>query len=254
LTVETLTRPRSELDDFARLNSLMSLMTGDEKHEPSSTSTKDVLWVLYDRILRVTPKTVDDDERDRFYLSKGHGPMAYYAVLAAKGFLDPAHLPTYGDFDSPLGYHPDRHMVPGVEISSGSLGHGLPLAVGTVLGLKARGFTDPSTWVLIGDAEMDEGSNHEAVAFAGRLGLEQLHAIVIDNDSATIDWPGGIEIRFAQEGWAVRRVDGRDHDALEAAYTAPHPGRPLLVVAEVERKDGRPRRWSGATRERQSWY
>jgi transketolase len=237
------------LAGFARLDELMSLMTGDEKHEPSSTSTRDVLWVLYDKVLRVTPETVDHPERDRFYLSKGHGPMAYYAVLAAKGFLDPAHLPTYGDFDSLLGYHPDRLLVPGVEISSGSLGHGLPLAVGTALGLKIRGLTDPKTWVLVGDAEMDEGSNHEAVAFAGRAGLENLHAIVIDNDSATIDWPGGIETRFAQEGWAAVRVDGRDHDALEAAYRTPHPGRPLVVVAEVERKDGKPRRWSAARKE-----
>jgi transketolase len=204
--------------------------------------------VLYDRVLDVSPDRVDDPDRDRFLLSKGHGPMAYYAVLAAKGFLDPAVLPTYGDFDSPLGYHPDRHLVPGVEISSGSLGHGLPLAVGTALGLRMRGLTGPSTWVLIGDAEMDEGSNHEALAFAGRTELDRLHAIVIDNDSATIDWPGGIETRFAQEGWSVVRVDGRDHDALEAAYKTPHPGRPHLVVAEVERKDGKPRRWSVARR------
>jgi transketolase len=246
MTVQTLIRPDAGLIEFTRLDDLMSMMTGDEKHEPSSTSTKDVLWVLYDKVLRITPETVDDDNRDRFYLSKGHGPMAYYAVLAAKCFLAPAYLPTYGDFDSPLGYHPDRHLVPGVEISSGSLGHGLPLAVGTVLGLAARGLTEPATWVLVGDAEMDEGSNHEAIAFAGRRGLERLHVIVIDNDSATIDWPGGVETRFAQEGWAVRRVDGRDHDALEAAYTAPHPGQPLLVVAEVERKDGKPRRWSSA--------
>jgi transketolase len=237
------------LDTFARLDELMSLMTGDEKHEPSSTSTRDVLWVLYDKILRVTPETIDHDDRDRFYLSKGHGPMAYYAVLAAKGFLDPAHLPTYGDFDSVLGYHPDRHLVPGVEISSGSLGHGLPLAVGTAMGLHARGFADTKTWVLIGDAEMDEGSNHEALAFAGRARLANLHAIVIDNDSATMDWPDGIETRFAGEGWSVVRVDGRDHDALEAAYHTPHPGRPLVVVAEVERKDGKTRRWSVARKE-----
>ena len=115
---------------FADLPGLMSLMTGDDKHDQAATSTLDVLWVLYDRVLRVTPQTAGDDARDRFVLSKGHGPMAYYAVLAAKGFLDPADLPGFGAFGSILGLHPDRVLVPGAEISSGSLGHGLPLAVG----------------------------------------------------------------------------------------------------------------------------
>src|SRR5690348_13597249 len=100
---------------------LMALMTGDEKHTSAATSTLDVLWVLYDRVLRVTPQTADAMERDRFLLSKGHGPMAYYAVLTAKGFLDPALLARFGSFDSPLGHHPDRILLPGVEIGSGSL-------------------------------------------------------------------------------------------------------------------------------------
>src|SRR5216683_3167035 len=124
---------------FADLPGLMSLMTGDDKHDQAATSTLDVLWVLYDRVLRVTPQTADDDARDRFLLSKGHGPMAYYAVLAAKGFVDPADLPGFGAFGSALGLHPDRNLIPGVEISSGSLGHGLPLAAGVALGLRARG-------------------------------------------------------------------------------------------------------------------
>ncbi|MFF1907674.1 transketolase [Kitasatospora sp. NPDC058218] len=221
---------------FEELTGLMGLMTGAEKHGPAATSTLDVLWVLYDRVLRVTPGTADDLERDRFLLSKGHGPMAYYAVLAAKGFIDPELLPSFGAYDSPLGHHPDRTLVPGVEISSGSLGHGLPLAVGSALGLRARGLTDPAVWVLIGDAEFDEGSNHEAVAFAGAYGLDRLHAVVIDNSSATHGWRGGIAARFAAEGWSVATVDGRDHEALYAAFTAEHPGRPRVVVARVEPK------------------
>ena len=210
----------------------MSVMTGDEKHTEASSSTLDALWVLYDRVLRVDPGM--GEERDRFLLSKGHGPMAFYAVLAAKGFLDPELLRRYGSYRSPLGHHPDRMLVPGVEISSGSLGHGLPLAVGTALGLRARGLDEPRVWVLVGDGELDEGSNFEAIAYAGRAGLERLHTIVIDNHSATQGWPGGLEKRFAVEGWSVERVDGRDHAALESAYRAPHPGRPRLVVAEVE--------------------
>ncbi|MEV7022611.1 transketolase [Kitasatospora sp. NPDC093558] len=222
---------------FEDLPALMALMTGDEKHGPAATSTLDALWVLYDRILRVTPQTADDQDRDRFLLSKGHGPMAYYAVLAAKGFIDPEVLPSFGAYDSPLGHHPDRLLVPGVEIASGSLGHGLPLAVGTALGLRAQGLPGPAVWVLLGDAEFDEGSNHEAVAFAGAYGLDRLHAVVIDNSSATHGWQGGIAARFAAEGWSAETVDGRDHEALHAAYIAAHPGRPRVVVARVEPKN-----------------
>ncbi|MFE2598701.1 transketolase [Streptomyces sp. NPDC059396] len=218
------------------LTRLLGLMTGDEKHGPAATSTLDALWVLYDRVLRVSPETVDAPERDRFLLSKGHGPMAYYAVLAAKGFLAEELLPGFGSYDSPLGHHPDRTLLPGVEIGSGSLGHGLPLAVGTVLGLRARRLTDPRVWVLIGDAELDEGSNHEALAYAGPAGLEQLHTLVIDNASATYGWPGGIASRFEAAGWSAETVDGRDHEAMYAAFTAPHPGRPRAVVARVEPK------------------
>ncbi|MFE3946382.1 transketolase [Streptomyces sp. NPDC059118] len=222
--------------DYRDMNRLMSLMTGDEKHGPAATSTLDALWVLYDRVLRVTPETADAPGRDRFLLSKGHGPMAYYAVLAAHGFFGEELLSGFGAYDSPLGHHPDRTLVPGVEIGSGSLGHGLPLAVGSVLGLRAQGLTDPRVWVLIGDAELDEGSNHEALAYAGPAGLEQLHTVVIDNASASHARPGGIAARFEAAGWSVASVDGRDHEALYAAFTAPHPGRPRAVVARVAPK------------------
>ncbi|MFJ2116302.1 transketolase [Streptomyces sp. NPDC087850] len=232
MTTPTTPRVRSYQD----LDRLLALMTGAEKHGPAATSTLDALWVLYDRVLRVTPGTAEAAERDRFLLSKGHGPMAYYAVLAAKGFLSEDLLPGFGSYGSPLGHHPDRTLVPGVEIGSGSLGHGLPLAVGTALGLRARGLTGPRVWVLIGDAELDEGSNHEALAFAGPAGLEQLHTLVIDNASATHGWPGGIASRFEAAGWSAATVDGRDHEAMYAAFTAPHPGRPRAVVARVEPK------------------
>ncbi|MGW7412595.1 transketolase [Streptomyces sp. NPDC054863] len=233
----TTTRDAHATHGYPDLPRLMGLMTGDEKHGPAATSTLDALWVLYDRVLRVTPETVDDAGRDRFLLSKGHGPMAYYAVLAAKGFFGDDLLPGFGAYDSPLGHHPDRLLVPGAEIGSGSLGHGLPLAVGTALGLRAQGLTDPAVWVLLGDAELDEGSNHEAIAFAGPAGLGQLHALVVDNSSATHGWPGGIASRFEAAGWSATTVDGRDHEALYAAYTAPHPGRPHVVVARVEPKN-----------------
>ncbi|KOU26827.1 transketolase [Streptomyces sp. WM6372] len=221
---------------YEDLGRLIALMTGAEKHAPAAHSTLDVLWVLYDRVLRVEPGAAEEAGRDRFLLSKGHGPMAYYAVLAAKGFFPVDWLRGFGSYDSPLGHHPDRTLIPGVEIGSGSLGHGLPLAVGSALGLRAQGLDAPAVWVLIGDAELDEGSNHEAIAYAGAAGLERLHTVVIDNDSATHGWRGGIASRFEAAGWSAVTVDGRDHAALHAAFTTPHPGRPHAVIARVEKK------------------
>ncbi|WP_328443001.1 thiamine pyrophosphate-dependent enzyme [Amycolatopsis sp. NBC_00438] len=221
---------------YAELPRLISLMTGDDKHQAAAESTVDVLWVLYDRVLDITTGNFREPDRDRFLLSKGHGPMAYYAVLTAKGFLDEAELPTWSDPVSRLGHHPDRRRIPGVEISSGSLGHGLPIALGTALGLRARGLVSPKVVTLIGDAELDEGSNHEAIVVAARDALENLTTVVIDNRSSTRGWPGGIARRFGVEGWETRTVPGRDHDALSDAFTAPHPGRPLAVVAVVEPK------------------
>jgi len=203
---------------YADLPALLTRLTGDEKHDRSSFSTLDVLWVLYDRIL---------GEDDRFLLSKGHGPAEFYAVLAAKGTIPVEALDYFGEFDSPLGYHPDRNLAPGVEISSGSLGHGLGIAVGSAL-------TGRRVWCLVGDGELDEGSNWEAVQYAGRVGLGSLTAIVVDNDSAALGWPDGIEQRFMLEGWIALRVDGRDHAALEAALRPDLEGkRPRCIVAEV---------------------
>lgn len=227
----------TKLDDgYAALPALMRRLAGDEKHNAAAESTLDVLWVLYDSVLNIGPGNLADPDRDRFLLSKGHGPMAFYAVLAAKGLLPPESLDGWGDFDSPLGGHPDRTLVPGAEIGSGSLGHGLPIALGVVLGWRAEHRTSPRAVVLVGDAELEEGSNIEAIAVAGRFGLEQLTVIAVDNSSSSLGWPGGIERRFTVEGWAGRTVDGHDHEALRAALTEPHPGRPLIVVAEVEPK------------------
>src|SRR6185503_16232962 len=179
------------MNGYDDLPALIARMSGDEKHDAAAFSTLDVLWTLYDGVLDVAPERVDDPDRDRFLLSKGHGPMAYYAVLAARGFLTEDQLRGFGRLDSPLGYHPDRLLVPGVEISSGSLGHGLPIAVGTALGLEARGRVRARVFCLVGDAELDEGSNWEAVQLAGRLGLGRLTTVVVDNRSSTYHWPGG---------------------------------------------------------------
>src|SRR5262249_35441516 len=127
---------------------------------------------------------------------------------------------------SPLGHHPDSARVPGVEIASGSLGHGLPIAVGAALGGRR-------VYCLVGDGELDEGSNWEAIQYAGRVGLARRTEVAGGESSATDGWPGGIEARFLLEGWTAERVDGRNHDALERAFRAGGAGRPHAVVAEV---------------------
>ncbi|MFF5295186.1 thiamine pyrophosphate-dependent enzyme [Paractinoplanes globisporus] len=217
------------------IRAMVRRMSGDEKHAPSSYSTLDVLWVLYDRVLRIDPRKPDEPDRDRFLLSKGHGPAAYYAVLAAKGFFPPDWLDDMGGWDSPLGNHPDRLRVPGVEIGTGSLGHGLGIGVGVAHGLRAQGYADSRVFVLLGDAELDEGSNHEAIAYAAAVRLP-LTAIVIDNQSATHGWPGGIAARFP--GWIISVIDGRNHEQIEYALAKRHHDRPNLVVATVEPKRG----------------
>ena len=125
--------------------------------------------------------------------------------------------------------------MPGVEIGTGSLGHGLGIATGVALGLRAQGYRDTRTFVLLGDAELDEGSSHEAIAYVAAIRLP-LTAVVIDNQSATHGWPGGIAARFP--GWSASVIDGRDHDQIERALANRHHDRPNLVVATVEPKRG----------------
>jgi transketolase len=210
----------------------MARATGDEKHEESSTSTLDALWVLYDRVLRFDPAEPRSEDRDRFILSKGHGPVALYAILATKGFFPDDWLDTFMEHGGRLGSHPDRTRVPGIEASTGSLGHGLPLAVGVALGVRAKGLTDRRVVVLCGDAELNEGSNWEAVLVAPHLGLGNLTLLVVDNHSSTPDMSPWRQ-RSGAFGWDVHVVDGHDLDALEAALRIRHPEQPVAVVADI---------------------
>jgi transketolase len=201
---------------YADLPDLLARLAGDEKHDRASHSTLDVLWTLFDRVLQPD---------DVFLLSKGHGPAAFYAVLAAKGLVPAEELERFGSFESILGYHPDRTLVPAAGVGSGSLGHGLAIGVG-------RALAGRRVFVLVGDGELDEGSNWEAVQYAGRIGLSGLTAIVVDNFSSTHHWPSGVDARFRLEGWDAVRVDGRDHDAIADALTVATT-LPRCVVAEV---------------------
>lgn len=223
--------------DPAPLLPLVRRLTGDEKHDDSAKGILPVMWALYAHVLRVDPGQPRAPDRDRFLLSKGHGPMAYYAALAWRGFFPLEWLDRFLEFDAPLGAHPDRTLVPGVEISSGSLGHGLAIATGMAWALRAQGRTEPRVFCLVGDGELDEGSNHEAIAFAGRVGLAQLVAIAIDNSSARHGWPGGIAARFEVEEWSTRETSINALEEVVGALDAPSAERPRLVVVHTEVKE-----------------
>jgi transketolase len=214
-------------DEIVRL---AALATGDEKHEASSYSTLDALMVLYGRILHFDPTDPQLEERDRFILSKGHGPAAFYGVLCHHGFFPESWLPGFMRQGGRLGGHPDRLLVPGVEASTGSLGHGLALAVGVALALRAKDSASRVV-VLTGDAELNEGSNWEAIIAAPHLGLTNLTLLVIDNGSSTPPMRP-IADRLSPFGWDAEEVDGRDHGSLERSLSR-RPGRPSATIARI---------------------
>src|SRR5262245_55513361 len=217
---------------LAHVRALTDRVVAGENHDESSTSTLDPLWVLYDRILRIDPSAPDDETRDRFILSKGHGPSAYYAVLAAKGFFDEGLLDRFLEWGGRLGSHPDRNQMPGVEASTRSLGHGLALGVGTALALRAKGLLDQRVIVLCGDAELNEGSNWEAILLAAHLALTNLTLLVIDNHSSSIAMDPWVA-KLTAFGWSAVVVDGHDHAALETALSPRPADRPNAVVADI---------------------
>jgi transketolase len=217
------------LDDA---RALMARATGDEKHEESTTSTLDALWVLYDRILRIDPADPAAEDRDRFILSKGHGPTALYAILAARGFFPVSWLDSFMEHGGHLGSHPDRTQVPGIEASTGSLGHGLAIAAGVALALRAKGLEEQRVFVLCGDAELNEGSNWEAILLAPERRLGNLTLLVIDNHSSEPTMPPW-DACLGSFGWDTLLVDGHDHVALERGFRVRHGDRPTAVVADI---------------------
>lgn len=217
--------------DLVRIRQLMTLTLGDEKHSSSARSTLDVLWVLYDRILRYDPENPRSEDRDRFVLSKGHGCVTFYAILADRGFFPPDKLKTFMQWDSILGTHPDRNQVPGVEASTGSLGHGFPMAVGMAMALRIKQ-SSSRVFVLIGDGECNEGTVWEAALVAGNQHLSRLTCILVNNHSSSQEL-GELAAKFAAFGWATTTINGRDHDQIYEALSRTDPSRPTAVIAEI---------------------
>lgn len=219
--------------------------TPDGAHIGGSLSAVEILLTLYRRVLRVDPAFPDDPNRDIFLLSKGHAAAGWYAVLAELGFLSDDELARYGTPGSPYMAHPNP-VVPGVEMATGSLGHGLPLGVGFALGARIRGL-DRRCVVLTGDGELQEGSVWEAAMAAGSLGLDSLTAVVdrnhlqITGDTESVIRLEPLADRWRSFGWTVHEVDGHDVAALTTVLTAPPvPGRPTAVIAHTRKGCGVP--------------
>jgi transketolase len=209
-----------------------------EGHIPSAFSILDIVWTLYDRVLRYDAKNPKAADRDRFILSKGHGSLAVYTVLAEKGFFPPSELNQYCTLKSRLGGHPDHNKVPGIEASTGSLGHGLPFGVGVAMALRIRK-VDRRVFVIVGDAECNEGSIWEAVLLAAHHKLSGLTCIVDYNHSTDRALNmGDMAAKFTAFGWATTTVNGHDHAALETALRARDPQKPTAIIAETIKGHG----------------
>ncbi|HTD33607.1 MAG TPA: transketolase [Candidatus Elarobacter sp.] len=205
-------------------------------HIGSALSIADIVAALYGGILRIP--SLGDTERDRFILSKGHAALALYAALALRGWITAEQLATYCGDGSLLGVHPE-HELPGVEFSSGSLGHGLSIGAGCALAARATG-SARRTFVLLSDAELDEGSTWEAAMFAAHHRLDGLYAIVDANGQQAFGYTRDVLAienaaeRFAAFGWDAREVDGHDGAALRAAVDeAASVPEPHLLLART---------------------
>lgn len=240
---------RESLDSVAnRIRThVVDMCAGPEGgHLGGAFSATEILTALYFSVLNVDPQRPDDPDRDRFLLSKGHAAVGLYATLAERGFFPVEELATYGRPGSRLMGHPVR-AVPGVELPTGSLGHGLALACGFALANRYAG-RDARSFVLLGDGELQEGSVWEAAIAAASLRLDRLVAVVDRNDLQLTGATGAIAPmepladRWRSFGWAVRDVNGHNADELtEHLDEAPwEPGKPSVLIARTVKGNGLP--------------
>ena len=240
VTVETLQQKSIEY----RKTLLTIIKRANAGHTGGSLSCLDILNVLYNRVLNVSPANFADSNRDRYIQSKGHSVEALYTVLADRGFYDREELDTLNQYQSHFIGHPTR-KVPGVEQNTGALGHGLPIAVGTALAAKLdeRSYR---VFTLLGDGELEEGSNWEASMAAAHYKLDNLTVIVDYNKlqiTGTVESVAGnnnLAQKFNAFGYAVREVDGNSISQLLAAFEALpfEAGKPNLILAHTVKGKG----------------
>jgi transketolase len=214
-------------------------------HPGGDLSAADILVTLYLAVMKIDAKNPRWAERDRFVMSKGHCSGSLYATLAQTGFIDVDALKTYMDPLSKLNGHPDRNKVAGVEANTGPLGHGLPIATGAALSAKIQG-SAWRTFVLVGDGELQEGSNWEAAMTALHYGLDNLVLIVDRNRIQQGDFTektikmDPLPEKFEAFGWAVEQVDGHDYGALIDLFgrVPLQQGKPTCVIANTVKGRG----------------
>lgn len=237
----------------ARAAVVRSVARAQAGHLGAPLSAMDILTVLYGGVLRVRPDDPTWAARDRFVLSKGHAAIGLYAVLAVAGFLPLDELETFDQLGSRLQGHPDMTRLPGIDMSTGSLGTGLSAAVGMAIGARRLGL-DAAIFSLLGDGECQEGQIWEAAMAAARFGLDNLVAIVDVNGLQQFGWvddtgrrlapwaPGALGRIWAGFGWTVLDVDGHDLaalvDVLTEARDHPTGGRPTVVLARTTKGRG----------------
>ncbi len=238
----------AELDDRSlalRRLAVDGLDGGGRGHLGSAFSAIEILRVLYDDVLTFDPAEPKMPERDRCILSKGHGCLAHYAILADKGFFDRGELRRFCHFDSILGGHPDAGKVPGIEASTGALGHGPSIGLGMALGLRLRG-SGSRVFVITGDGEINEGSVWEAAMSAGKHGLDNFTVIVDYNkyqsyaSTAEVQDLEPLADKWRAFGFAVQEVDGHNVDALRGVFsTLPFAaGKPSAVICHTVKGRG----------------
>lgn len=221
----------------ARMLIVRTIGTAKLGHVGGDFSVTDILTALYFATLRLDPAQPNWPERDRLILSKGHCAAALYSVMALRGFLSPEELPTFAAPLSRLNGHPNR-KIPGVEANTGPLGHGLPIALGCAIAARLAG-ADWRTFVVLGDGELQEGSNWEAAMAAAHRELSSLTAIVDRNrlqQGAGTEETNRLEPladKWRAFGWHVLEVDGHDVEALYQAFHARTDGRPRCVIAHT---------------------
>ena len=223
--------------------SLEMVHNSNASHIGSALSMVDILAVLYNNILNYDLNNLNWEERDKLILSKGHSCVSLYAVLGLKNFFDIRQLSTYGKNGSDFMNH-ISHKVPGVEFSTGSLGHGLPYATGIALGHKLKGL-ESKVYVILGDGELAEGSNWEAFLFASHHELNNL-VVIIDNNNlqslTTVDETLNMEPykeKFEAFGCNAVNLDGHDHNELKVAFSNKNiTSKPLVVIAKTTKGKG----------------
>ncbi|MET0145787.1 MAG: transketolase [Ilumatobacteraceae bacterium] len=230
--------------DWIRLETIRLVEIARSGHYSSVFSCAELFAALYYKALRIDPGRPRWDDRDRFLLGKGHAAIGQYPILADLGYFPTEWLDTYTRLGSPLGDHPDMNKVPGIDFSSGSIGHNLSVGVGMALAgrLADRDFL---TWVLLGDGELNEGQVWEAAMSASHYGLDNLVAIVdangmgLDGDVADIMNIEPVVAKFEAFGWSAVEIDGHDMVAIVDALTdAQHASGPHVIVARTKKGKG----------------